>query len=261
MPTKNPTGYVIYRGPSLLTGAPIVAVALVASSNRKTGNMVQTYILPDGPNPVEAARSGADEAVCGDCKHRPANGGACYVTLIHGPSSVWRGLQRGIYPDATGLGGGANVPALMDLGKGRMVRLGTYGDPAAVPSIVWEALVCDAQGRTGYTHQWANEALQPAQREALRELVMASADTEEEAQRARAMGWRHFRIRGSVEEPSMAREFVCPASEEAGKRKTCATCGACDGAQRGPSQASVVIVVHGSKASRFAQRSATSNRP
>ena len=34
-----------------------------------------------------------------------------------------------------------------------MVRLGTYGDPAAVPSYVWESLLSRAKGWTGYRHQ------------------------------------------------------------------------------------------------------------
>jgi hypothetical protein len=251
MSNKKPSGYIIYRGPSLLDGQPIVVVALTGKSrNAKTGAMVQTYILRDGVNPVEAARNGQDASVCGDCKHRPANGGACYVTLIHGPSSVHRGLTRGIYPVA-------DDDTLAQLGAGRMVRLGTYGDPAAVPYRVWNGLLKGSVGRTGYTHQWHNEAIPSVQREFLRGTVMASADTLEEAQRAREAGWRHFRIRADMDEPSMPREFTCPASEEAGKRKTCETCGACDGAQRGVAQASVVIVVHGAKSSRFAaQRSA-----
>lgn len=247
---RQPTGYVIYRGPSLLTGRPIVAVALVSkSANVKTGNMVQTYILSDEADPVTASRTGQDEAVCGDCKHRPANGGACYVTLIHGPSAVWRKLQAGGYPDWTD----ANPFLLSGLGAGRMVRLGTYGDPAAVPVGIWEALVSQAAGRTGYTHQWRNGDLsEDLHLHRLRALVMASCDSEEEAQYARQLGWRYFRIRGNTAQPMGPREIVCPASEEAGKRRTCATCKACDGTQRGTGQASVVIVVHGTKAKRFA---------
>ena len=62
----NPTGYVIYRGPSLLDGAPIVAIATMQTSNRKTGNMVQTWILREDVSPVEASKAGADASVCGD---------------------------------------------------------------------------------------------------------------------------------------------------------------------------------------------------
>ena len=246
MTNKTPRGFILYRGPSLLDGAPIVVVATGfarRSVNAKTGDMIQTYILRDGVNPVDAARSGADASVCGDCKHRPANGGSCYVTLIHGPSAVHRGLTRGIYPVAQ------DADAIAALGAGRMVRLGTYGDPAAVPVWVWEALVRNAEGRTGYTHQWQNPAIKPAHWGRLTALVMASVDNPEEAQEARRQGLRYFRIR-TADEALDAREFVCPASEEAGKRTDCATCGACSGTQRA-GQASPVIVVHGAKARRY----------
>jgi hypothetical protein len=254
---KTPTGFILYRGPSLLDGSPIVVVATGfarRSTNAKTGDMVQTYILADGVDPITAARTGQDAAVCGDCKHRPANGGACYVTLAHGPLTVHKGISRGIYPAAQ------DVEAIAALGAGRMVRLGTYGDPAAAPAWVWQALVSRADGRTGYTHQWRNEALPVAHREALQALVMASADSLAEAQEARARGMRYFRIR-SADEALQAREFVCPASEEAGKRTSCAACRACSGTQR-TGQASPVIVVHGTKAGRFhAQRSTIGNGP
>jgi hypothetical protein len=81
-------------------------------------------------------------------------------------------------------------------------------------------------------------------------LVMASVDSPEEAQEARDAGLRYFRVRlqGEALAP---REFVCPASEEAGNRTDCATCGACSGTQRA-AQASPVIVAHGSgKLSKF----------
>lgn len=251
MRTIQPRGFILYRGPSLLDGSPIVVVATGfarRSKNAKTGDMVQTYILADGPDPVTASRTGKDASVCGDCKHRPSNGGACYVTLAHGPLAVHKGLQRGIYPVATM----SRVDDhLMTLGEGRMVRLGTYGDPAAVPAWVWQALVSRAAGRTGYTHQWRNGDLDAVHLDALRSLVMASVDSEEERTYALQLGWRYFRIRGSDAQPLGAREFVCPASEEAGKRASCATCGACDGIERGAHKASPVIVVHGGKARRF----------
>ena len=244
---STPTGYVLYRGPSMLDGSPIVVVATGfarRSKNAKTGDMVQTYILVDGPDPVTAARTGADGAVCGDCKQRPANGGACYVTLIHGPLAVHKGLQRGIYPAVT------SIPEAQSLGAGRMVRLGTYGDPAAVPMGVWEHLTARAAGRTGYSHQWRNGDLSHAHLDTLRRLVMASVDDTEELAYARQLGWRTFRIRTADQFPERG-EFVCPASEEAGMRTTCAACKACDGIERGTSKASPVIIIHGGKARRF----------
>jgi hypothetical protein len=247
---KNPNGYIIYRGPSLLDGAPIVVVAITASTNEKTGNMVQTYIMRDDVKPTDALKTGEDSSVCGDCKHRPINGGACYVRVFQGPLVVWKGVHLGRYPVATPEQVGKMV-------AGRMVRLGSYGDPMAVPANVWEALTAHAEGHTGYSHQWQNEGIDEGHKARVMALCMASADSAEEAEAARLANVRYFRIRTADEAVSKG-EFVCPASEEAGKRKTCATCGACNGTDdKGSAKASPVIVVHGPTKSRFAvQRSA-----
>lgn len=235
-------GYLLYSGPSMLDGAPIVAIAIVSSTNRKTGDMVQTYILRADVNPVLALSTGADASICGDCKHRPLLGGACYVNVGQGARSVYDGYQRGIYPE--------DAKGARKAAAGRMVRLGTYGDPMAVPAAVWKSLVRDAAGHTGYTHQWLNPDVSDYQRAAISALCMASADTEAEGEMAQSIGLRTFRMRRPLES-LLAGEFICPASEEAGKRKTCAQCGACDGTARGSSKASPVIIAHGSKASRF----------
>jgi hypothetical protein len=238
---KNPSGFIIYRGPSMLNGAPIVAVAITKSRNAKTGDMVQTYILADnGKSPVESARTLEDAAICGACPHRRGLGGSCYVNLGQGPRSVMDGIMRGIYPE--GLGQAA------ELSRGRMVRLGTYGDPAAVPVQIWETLLENARGHTGYTHQW--KTLSGMQGVRIMSLVMASADSPEDRAEAKGRGYRTFRVRLSNQEP-MPGEFICPASSEAGKRKTCAECGACNGGVNKARKADPVIVVHGALASRF----------
>ena len=52
---------IIYKGPSLIDGKPIVVIAIVQSRNTKTGNMVQTYILNDnGKSPLENNKTGLD---------------------------------------------------------------------------------------------------------------------------------------------------------------------------------------------------------
>jgi len=237
---RKPNGYVIYKGPSLLDGAPIVAVAIVKSSNRKTGNMVQTYVMRSDIEPHLAIKSGEDASVCGDCKHRPFNGGACYVLTFQGPLSVYRAMQRGRYPDAT-------PEEVGQLIAGRMVRLGTYGDPMAVPHIVWRELTALASGRTGYSHQWDNPCIPARQWRGVMDLCMASVDNNNEAVNARSAGLRYFRIR-RADQPLGAREFACPASHEAGHRLTCSSCGACSGGERG---ANPVIIVHGSRAAAF----------
>lgn len=219
-----------------------MAIALKGSDNSKTGNMMQTYILRQDMHPLDAVRTGADAAVCGTCSLRPIEGGACYVRVGQGPATVYKTWRRGGYPLC-------DDPA--SLAVDRMVRLGAYGDPAAVPFRIWKALVSKAEGHTGYTHQWRNPALKPAQRRGIAKLCMASVESEAEAREARAAGMRYFRVRlpqGKVG----PREMVCPASDEAGKRLTCLTCGVCDGTAEGrESRASVVIVVHGQMASKF----------
>jgi hypothetical protein len=248
MQTLKPRGYVIYRGPSILDGAPIAAVAIThKSANAKTGNMVQTYILRADVAPLDALKSGADASVCGDCKHRPVLGGACYVNVGQGPRSVYAAFTRGRYP--------VSLDAAREASRGRMVRLGTYGDPMAVPAWVWESLTLHAAGHTGYSHQWLNGDIDATQRDRVMQLCMASADTETEFELAHTAQLRTFRVRRPAD-PLLPGEFSCPASAEAGKRKTCATCGACDGSLRSRA-ASASIIAHGATASRFIRINAT----
>jgi len=242
--TSESNGRIIYEGESMLDGAPIVVIAIgfgTASSNRKTGDMIQTYIIRRDTTPILAAQSGADSSVCGDCVHRGSIvvnsegesrnvGRTCYVNLGQGATSVYNTYLRGGYP-AWSDG---------DSTRGRMVRLGTYGDPAAVPIWVWDRLLVNASGHTGYTHQWRDDRFA-----ALRAYCMASADTPEESRTAQSQGWRTFRVSLNSERDGLRKgEVLCPASAEAGKKLTCAQCRACDGtasSRRG----SIYIPAHG----------------
>jgi hypothetical protein len=140
---------IIYRGPSLYDGAPIVVVATFTKSNSKTGGVVQTYILRDDVDPRDASKGGQDVSICGSCPHRGevnddparkiAKGRTCYVNLGQGVLITWLALQRGVYPDAQ------DAASRAAIGAGRVVRVGTYGDPAAVPQEIWTDLLRDAQ--------------------------------------------------------------------------------------------------------------------
>lgn len=226
-------GHIVYRGPSQLDGAPIVAIAIgfkVASKNIKTGSMIQTFIMCDEVGPLEALKTGKDANVCGDCRHR---GTSCYVQVGQSVNGVWKAhSRRQRYP-------AANLAALPLLGHGRAIRLGTYGDPASVPVEIWAALVRDADFHTGYTHQWRTCDRR------LMAYCMASTDSEAERADARALGWRSFRVRASDGDPG-AGEVVCPASAEAGHRLTCTECRACGG-NGARAKADIVIKVHGAK--------------
>jgi hypothetical protein len=60
-------GFILYEGKSVLDGAPIVYIATLSTSNRKTGDMVQTWILRSDINPVEASKQKLDASICGNC--------------------------------------------------------------------------------------------------------------------------------------------------------------------------------------------------
>lgn len=240
---------IIYKGPSLIDGSPIVAIAIAKSGNIKTGNMVQTYIIRSDMSPMAASKSGLDYAICGACVHRGtptdnpdkkiAERRSCYVNLGQGPTRVWDALTRGIYPEVQGH---ANIA---DIGKGRMVRLGTYGDPAAVPSYIWESLISQASGHTAYTHQ-----SNVAGAQARPDFMMISADSVSQAQDAWSRGERTFRVIKSVSEAVKGSEIICPASKEAGQVTTCAKCGLCGGAN--VKAKSIAIVDHGPQRKRAA---------
>ena len=241
MKTYKPSGYILWAGPSEIDGSPIVVIAITRSSNRKTGNMVQTYILRADQSPIDAVRTGADVSICGYCPHRGWNhaatdprgivGRTCYVNIGQGPLSVWRAFQRHRYPVAVNLA---------DIGLSRLVRLGTYGDPGAVPSRVWDQLLSRAVGHTGYSHQWRT-------RPDLSKYVMASVDSRAEADDARAMGFRTFRVNLATNGARVKGEGVCPASAEAGKKLNCDSCLACDG-NASNRRGSIVINAHGGTA-------------
>jgi hypothetical protein len=225
-------GFIFYKGKSPIDNAPIVGIATLESKNGKTGNMIQTWILREDMHPVDARRNGSDRAHCGDCPMHAE----CYVDWHKAPAQVWRAYHRGGYMDLR------RKPALMKrLTMGRMVRLGAAGDPAMIPLQYWLRLLETAAGWTGYTHQWRQPWAQP-----MRELAMASVETAADADIARSMGWRTFRVRASTE-PIQPREMACP-NETTGRK--CIDCAACDGALK-PSAASVVITVHGKNAKAF----------
>ena len=222
---------IIYNGPSLLDGKPIVVVATYSNRNTKTGRVVQTYILCDDINPLEASKTGADYSICGDCVMRgtpttdparkQAKGRRCYVNLGQGVLIVWRAYKRGVY----------QAGSARDMGRGRFVRVGTYGDPGAVPSHVWNELLSEASTWTAYSHQsgWRPD------------IAMQSADNYAQAWAHWRAGRRTFRVVTGLDEIDSAHEALCPASKEAGRRVQCTACKLCKG---GTAAKSIAIVEH-----------------
>lgn len=231
---------IAWRGPSRIDGRPIVVILTGlgrTSQNAKTGAMVQSWILVERENPLAAIAAGRDASICGSCPLRGANGKgrACYVDVSRAPLGIWRKYQRGGYAEVAPEAANAAI-----LRTGRGLRLGAYGDPAAVPEEVWQVLARGVRRVTGYSHgagPWG--------------LAMASVDSADEASHAAARGLRYFRVMRPGE-TVMAGEILCPASTESeaihGRRLTCAQCGLCDGLRRAatlPLLPSVAIYAHG----------------
>lgn len=241
--TKS-NGVIFYHGPSLINGEPIVGIVTGlahGSANAKTGPMAQAWILHANRDPSEAVKSGADSAICGDCSHRSPRGNigrSCYVIWWLGPMNVYKAFKAGHYTTASQFD-------LDDYMLGHHVRLGAYGDPAAIPYAVWLNVIRCASGWIGYTQRW--RACDPM----FARILMASVQSDTEAEEAHRHGWRTFRVRpinGNVR----ADETICPASEEGGHSTTCEHCQLCQGASK--QARSVVIQVHGLRVKWFGAR-------
>ena len=227
---RKPNGVVLYEGPSMLDGEPIVVIVtgLCRTDNRKTGTMLQTWIMLQDTPPCDAANQNLDGSICGTCKHR--TWGTCYVNLGHSPYNVYKAYKRGSYPVA-------DINVIRSIAD-RTLRVGSYGDPAAVPEPVLRHLVRSVKGVTGYTHQWKKSNLH------LANYCMASVDSIAEARRAKALGFRTFRIVLEGED-LLPDEYHCPADKKSGGNTTCDICLGCDGLFNGKKK-NPVIVLHGS---------------
>ena len=241
----NPNGIIVYEGPSRIDGAPIVVIATGmsgnASRNAKTGGLVQTWILRADISPVDAIKSGADKSICGDCPHRGETvdgrnvNRSCYVTVFQAPLVVWKAYKAGRYAKP------ANIAGLF---AGKRVRLGAYGDPAAIPAIIWAQALQGAEAHTGYTHQWRNlVTFRRAELDQFQGWLMASCDNADDYLAAKNTGWRTFRVR-RADEPLRQREVICPASHEAGQKTTCSACVACGG-NGAKARVDIAIIAHG----------------
>ena len=235
--------FTVYRGPSMLDGNPIRAILTRGSTNAKTGDMAQLHILVDDVAPHVATKTGADASVCGDCPQRPANGGGCYVTVFQGPRAAWVASQ-GRDVDLAGAVAMLTVKAAKSTRRA-VLRLGAYGDPAALPEYVVRDLCTAVQGRaTGYTHQWRR-----ADCEWVKAYCMASTESMRDTLIAWNRGWRTFRV-GPVSEVvnTPGKEITCVNTT---RGTDCADCGLCFGALRAKS---ITIEVHGAKSKRAATK-------
>lgn len=226
----NPNGAILWMGPSPVDGKPVVAIVTgltSGSDNRKTGSMVQTWIIRADVCPTVAIKSGEDVSICDQCPHRGRDvvgrRGAvrrvrtCYVNVGQAPRQVFECFRNGRY-----LMWGD--PRLKLAPRYRGVRIGSYGDPTVVPVAVWDDLVAtlapDVQ--TGYSHRWR---VSPE----YRHLCMASADSPQDVADATEQGWRSFFVAPDGAEVGKG-AINCPSDPtRPGTHVSCADCGQCSG--------------------------------
>ena len=224
---------VIWEGKSPYDGAEIMVLAVCIkdpSKNRKTGWMIQIYILVKSVSPVEAVRLGLDASVCGNCSMRWNNGGGCYVLPIWITPTWKKGLEapRITPTELAKLANKYNTP----------IRQGAWGDPAFVPMDVWEELENAVSNKKGssYTHQW--EWVSPE----YAKFSMASVENLKQKADAQAKGYRTYRI---VDDESeiVEDERLCLNSS---RGIQCRECGECGGNRSKAShrQKNIVIVRH-----------------
>ena len=228
----NPKGFIIDNGRSPIDGQPYVAILTLSSTNRKTGDMAQVWILRDDISPVEAVITGGDYSICGNCPHRRQADGSrsCYVNVGQAPNSVWKTYKRGGYKLLW------QYEELQQALSGKRIRWGAYGDPSIISPDIVSLLNSYADGHTGYTHQWKQPFAS-----AYKGIFQASVDGWNDYLTASAAGWKCFLVvdkNGHSLAPQQAKQ--CPATVDHSQAQ-CKTCKLCDGAK-----ADIYVEAHGS---------------
>ena len=237
---------ILFEGPSEIDGKPIVAIITgltLNSKNSKTGAMPQVWIIRSDIHPTEALRTGQDISICGNCPHRPKVLGenalkrdsrTCYVNTMSFNAVYKKYANKGYVK--------ADLSTLALQLAGQNIRLGAYGDPAAVPIHVWDSLLAHCKS-TGYTHQWKTCDQRYS------EYCMASCDSPIDVVLSTSKGYRTFFVQNvdsfdNVLKIVEGTKFAwCPASKEKGKSTTCSNCMACSGTRFGQ-KSNIAIMLH-----------------
>jgi hypothetical protein len=225
---SKPNGFILYEGASTFDGENIVVVVTgyeTSSANPKTGDMLQTWIIKADDLPSSAIKEGTDSSVCGSC---PLRGKVCYVYMAP-VNNIWRQYKEGCYPKVSN-----SILQRIKI-KRRLLRLGSYGDPCAVPIEVWQSLIKASAGYTGYTHAWQYAD------QRWKQYLMASVESTTLMEKAHDLGWRTFRIVKSADQLTDS-EMMCKNWVDEDIK--CEDCKLCNGKSNKPS---IANVVHGAK--------------
>jgi hypothetical protein len=221
----------------------VVIQVLTPSKNRKTGNMMQSFILNKNLDPMFANKNGLD-LQCGSCKlageinddpnAKTAKDRVCYVSIYQSVLAVFKSFKKGNYPkiDPVELAKRINDdPSFDDRGQ----RHGSYGDTGTVPFHVLDSFQNKLDEKkkrtlTGYTNQYTEKNA------SIHDFLMISANSLEQADQAWQNKKRTFRVLRENEQITK-NEILCPFP-----KVQCNECGLCDGRKNAKS---IAIEVHG----------------
>ncbi len=208
----------------------VITNIIKASTNDKTGDMVQTWIFDRG-------LLTAPKVFGAKCERCPMVQ-ACYVSEnTMGYKSVRKAALKalGIIEGNTSYKV-ATLQEVLPLLSGRRLRLGAYGDPSALPLADLEALVNASRGHTGYTHFYHEID------SAYSEFLMASVESLSDEMLAQSLGYRTFRVlrKGETDHEVTDRSILCLESD---KGIQCADCMLCSGMSK-PNAKNIYIYEH-----------------
>ena len=222
-------GYVLHEGDGF------VVIATMKTTNRKTGDMVQPWILLRDVSPVEGVRTGLDaDTVCDGCVLASGNG--CYVNVGQAPLAVWKGYHANIYPYL-------EPREYKSVFANRLLRFGAYGNPSKIPLPKVKALAKACVAWTGYFHDWHSMPKRSAV--AYGRYLMASTETEASRLHAKSLGLRYFHV--AEDKPEETRECLADTIG-----LTCEQCRLCMGTTK-KKQRSILINPHGSQKTKAVQ--------
>ena len=229
----KPNGFLIYEGTK--NGEKYAVIATLKTSNRKTGNMIQLWIILSDYSPVDGVKSGLDAStICTGCKFASGNG--CYVNVGQAPNSIWKAYKANKYPKLD--------PFLYDnVFNGRKVRFGAYGNPSLIPLSIIKMITESCEGWTGYFHDWSKMSKERAL--AYGKYFMASTETKDSVRRAKEKKLRFFHV-----SPTQPKDTIECLSDSRGL--SCDQCQLCKGNRIGAK--SIWINPHGSKKKRAIQQ-------
>ena len=236
---KTDNGYVMFQGASALNGQDIVSIATLRSANDKTGDMIQVWILPADKSPLTALKTNSNAGACGSCKlqgwfdGKKMQNRVCYVNVGQAPEGVYKAWKRGKYPVYDPKMHAKRL-------RNRTIRLGAYGDPAALPVDLLEYLVGLSNGHTGYSHQLFDIArTNVSLADRLSQLLMVSCDDNAQHDIATARGWRTFTVKtpdGDIPKDSIQCPFYTHNVQ-------CENCLLCSGSAKSRAK-SIYVVAH-----------------